>query len=213
MNTYDAILVPGGGVREGGELPIWVRRRFDKAIEIFDNEYIIALSAGTTLRPPPLDNSGFPVFESVAGANYLVNNGISPKKILIETCSYDTIGNAFFARVIHVDPRKFKKLLIITSEFHMPRTENIFRWVFALQPTFENYELNFLSVTDEGMDKTALVTRKTAEKVNLAKFKLTKKRIRSFDELHKWIFTEHDAYSVSVSPHKLILNNNLLKTY
>jgi hypothetical protein len=213
MNPYDAILVPGGGVRQGGELPIWVKRRFDKVLEIYNNEYIIALSAGTLLKPPPLDNRGFPLFESVAGANYLINNGIPPKKILVETCSYDTIGNAFFARLIHVEPRRFRRLLIITSEFHMPRTESIFKWIFGLNPILDNNELDFLAVSDEGMDEKALNARKMAERVNLAKLSLTKKRIHTMEELHKWLFTRHDAYAVSIKPPGFNVDGNLLNTY
>jgi hypothetical protein len=213
MNTYDAILVPGGGVRQGGELPIWVKRRFDKVLEIYNNEYIITLSAGTLLKPPPLDNRGFPVFESVAGAKYLINNGIPPKHILVETCSYDTIGNAFFARVIHVEPRRFRKLLIITSEFHMPRTDSIFKWIFSLKPIVDSYELNFLAVSDEGMDEKALSARKMAERVNLAKLAMTKKRIQTLEELHKWLFTRHDAYSISSKPLGFPVDGNLLNTY
>ena len=213
MNTYAAILVPGGGVRQGGELPIWVKRRFDKVLEIYKNEYIITLSAGTLLKPPPLDHRGFPLFESVTGANYLINHGIPPKKILVETCSYDTIGNAFFARVIHVEPRRFRKLLIITSEFHMPRTERIFKWIFGLKPILDNYELDFQAVSDESMDEIALNTRKMAEKVNLAKLEMTKKRIQTLEELHKWLFTKHDAYAVSIKPPSFNVDDNLLKTY
>jgi len=39
-------------------------------------------------------------------------------------------GNAFFARLIHVEPRRLMRLLVTTSEFHSERTEEIFRWLF-----------------------------------------------------------------------------------
>jgi hypothetical protein len=213
MDAYDAILVPGGGVREGGELPLWVKRRFDRVIEIYKNEYVITLSAGTLLKPPPLDDRGFTIFESVAGAQYLIKNGIPPKKILVETCSYDTIGNAYFARVIHVDPRGFIKLLVITSEFHMPRTERIFRWVFGLSPISSSYELSFEAVSDVGMDEKALKTRKLAEKANIARLTITKSRIHTLEELHKWLFTKHDAYAMAAKSPKYNVSQNLLKTY
>jgi len=213
MSAHDAILVPGGGVREGGELPLWVKRRFDRVVEIFKDEHVITLSAGTLLKPPPLDDRGFPIIESVAGAQYLISKGIPTKKILVETCSYDTIGNGFFARTIHVDTRGFRKLLIITSEFHMPRTESIFKWVFSLPPTSLRYELGFETVSDVGMDEKALKTRKLAEKANLAKFTITKSRIHTLEELHKWLFTKHDAYSMSIRPPQFKISENLLKTY
>ena len=94
MQSYDAILIPGGGVREGGTVPSWVQGRFDLAVRIHQGEYIVALSAGTTHRPPPVDENGFPIFESAAGARYLMQAGIPAEQILTETNSYDTIGNA-----------------------------------------------------------------------------------------------------------------------
>ena len=30
MRMYDAILIPGGGVRGKGDLPIWVKRRLEE---------------------------------------------------------------------------------------------------------------------------------------------------------------------------------------
>jgi uncharacterized SAM-binding protein YcdF (DUF218 family) len=106
---YDAILIPGGGVREGGLLPSWVRRRLDRALELHRGEFVIALNAGTPHRPPPLDGNGFPIFESVAAARYLISAGILQELILTETHSYDTIGNAYFSRVIHADPQRLRR--------------------------------------------------------------------------------------------------------
>lgn len=213
MSTFDAILVPGGGVREGGELPLWVKRRFDKVLEIYQGESIISLSAGTPHKPPLLDECGFPLFESVAGAKYLLRNGIPPGKILIESCSYDTIGNAFFSRVIHAQPRKLKKLLVITSEFHMPRTENVFRWIYSLHPLPVKFELEFLAVTDEGMDEISLNARKKAEKENLARLEITREHIHDLQDLHRWLYSEHDAYRAGGWSLQRGTNDDLMKTY
>ena len=38
---YDALLIPGGGLLPDGELPPWVRARFDLAISLYQNEFII----------------------------------------------------------------------------------------------------------------------------------------------------------------------------
>jgi len=144
---YDAILIPGGGILKNGKLPLWVTRRLDLAINIYQGEYLITLSGGTTHKPPILDEHGFVIFESIAGANYLLKKGIPREKILTETCSYDTIGNAYFARFMHTEILGLKKLLIITSEFHLARVKSVFNWIFNLDTPFQ-YELNFQSVTD-----------------------------------------------------------------
>jgi len=213
MDIFDAILVPGGGVREGGELPLWVKRRFDKVLEIYRGEFILPLSAGTLHKPPLLDEQGFIRFESVAGANYLMRNGIAPDKILIETSSYDTIGNAFFSRVIHAEPRKFKKLLVVTSEFHMPRTESVFRWIYSLHPLPVKFELEFLAVTDEGMDEISLSARKKAEKENVARLEITREHIHDLQDFHRWLYSEHDAYRAGGWSLQRGTNDDLMKTY
>jgi uncharacterized SAM-binding protein YcdF (DUF218 family) len=195
MQKYDAILIPGGGVREGGVIPSWVQRRFDRAICIQKGEYLVALSAGTTHRPPPSDNNGFPIFESVAGARYLMDAGIPPEQILTETQSYDTIGNAFFSRVVHADPLGLRRLLIITSEFHLPRTEAVFRWVYGLEPKALPYDLHFEGVADPSMDPEVMREREGRERKSLSETADLARRMTRLTEFHQWLFTRHKAYS------------------
>ena len=211
MPGFDAILIPGGGVREKGELPLWMKRRLDRAAELHTDEYIIALSAGTTHKPPPRDDEGFPILESVAAAHYLIQRGVAPAKILTETSSYDTIGNAYFSRVVHVVPRRLCRLLIITSEFHMPRTEAIFRWVYGLDAPPGGYELYFEQVTDEGIDPQVLAARKEKEQASLERLLPIQARIHTLQQFHKWLFGEHAVYSMSAKPLKAA--GQVLDTY
>jgi len=208
---FDVIVVPGGGVRPGGTVPPWTRERLDHALCLRQDEPVMVLSAGTVHRPPPLDSDGFPVFESLAAARYLIEQGMDPRKILTETCSYDTIGNAYFARVIHVEPGNYRRILVITSEFHMPRTESIFRWVFSLDGGEDTYRVNCKSVPDKGISRDALQARYEREKKSLEQFMKTRKRITSLNQLHKWLFQEHAAYSLARSPHKA--SGKILETY
>jgi len=195
MQDYDAILVPGGGVREGGLLPSWVQRRLDRAVQLRGGGYIVTLSAGTTHRPPPLDNSGFPIFESVAAARYLIDAGVPPENILTETCSYDTIGNAFFSRVIHVDPQGLRRLLVITSDFHLPRTQAVFNWMYSLEPKSLAYELEFESVSDASMPPDLFADRQQKEQKSLDGFGKLTSQISTIRDCHRWLFTEHEAYN------------------
>lgn len=199
MARYDAVLIPGGGVRENGELPIWTERRLDYAVQRQSYDYFVTLSAGTTHKPPPRDEGRYPIFESVAAANYLVAAGISATRILVETSSYDTIGNAFFSRLIHVDPLGMRKLLIVTSEFHMPRTKAIFEWIYGLDASSKGYALEFASVSDEGIDQALLASRKQKEQRSLEKLLEVSLKITSLRELHHWLFSSHGAYAISKS--------------
>ena len=200
MSEFDAILVPGGGVRDGGVVPPWTEARLNLAMKICKDEPIITLSAGTVYRPPVLDRNGFPIFESVAAARYLMEKGVKPERIFTETCSYDTIGNAYFSRVIHVEPGKFRKLLVITSEFHLPRTEQIFLWVYSLDHSSGFYQISFRSAPDIGIPADALKARKKKEKESLMQFLKTRETIGNLKQLHQWLHTGHAAYAVSRKP-------------
>ncbi len=195
MPTYDAILIPGGGLTEQGTPPEWVKNRLDDAIQNRQGATLIPLSAGTTHKPPPLDDRGFPIFEAVANARYLRDHGVEPGKILIEASSYDTIGNAYFSRVIHTELRGFKKLLVVTSAFHMPRTEAIFRWVYGLDSA--GYDLDFHSVPDVGMEEHVLRARLEKERQGLESLAPIRARVKTLADLHTWLFTEHAAYSTA----------------
>lgn len=209
--SYDAILIPGGGVRDKGELPPWVKSRLDHALKIHSTEYIIVLSAGTVYKAPPLDEDGFPIFESIAAANYLVEQGINPDMILCETSSYDTVGNAYFSRVTHVDPQGCRRLHIITSAFHMPRTKAIFEWLYSLDCQGSNYQLTFDPTPDIGIADADLQARVNKEAESLSQFQKNTATIHTLQACHRWLFTEHAAYATSATKKQVI--GNALNTY
>lgn len=209
--TYDAIIIPGGGLQPNGNLNPWVVARLERALELYNGEYVIAASAGTVHRPPPLTEDGFPIFESVVAARYLVERGLDPAKILTEACSYDTIGNAYFVRVIHVTPRDFRNLLVINSKFHMPRTEATFRWVFGLDSPPQYFNFHFETVNNTGFDPAALQSRRKKEQKSLAQLRHTANHIHTLEQLHRWLFTEHGAYAVATPPHRA--TGDIVNTY
>jgi uncharacterized SAM-binding protein YcdF (DUF218 family) len=190
---FDSILILGGGVRDGGELPPWARARYDLALERQTGEPLVCLSAGTTHRPPPLDEAGFPVLECVAGARYLISRGISPRQIRLEAASYDTVGNAYFAKLLHVDPAGWRRILVITSESHLPRTRAIFEWVFGLGP--HTYRLDFTASPDVGLTPEQDRARRQKEAQALKLFRRESANISTARELNEWIFTVHRAYA------------------
>lgn len=162
---YDAIIVPGGGQTEAGHSQPFVEARLDAAIaaqlaatpahDPSQRPPIVVLSAGTVHKPNPRDGDGFPVYEADSEARYLMSRGVAAEDIYQEKLSLDTIGNAFYARVIHAEVAGWRRLLVITSEFHMPRTQAIFQWVFTLPAMDgsgdEAYELEFRTTENRGM--------------------------------------------------------------
>jgi hypothetical protein len=184
---FDAVLIPGGGVSETGELPEYVKARFDLALR-YRPRFWIALSAATPHRPLR------PKFESHAGAEYLVSRGAPASQVLTETSSYDTIGNAWFARMLHAEPRNLRRLLVINSEFHIARTEVAFRWVFGATPQ-PGYELHFEASPDVGVTPVGLEDRRRKEDASILRLRELAGRIGTVEELHRWIYSEHEAYT------------------
>jgi len=106
-------------------------------------------------------------------------------------------GNAFFARTDHCDLAGWKKLLVITSEFHAARTEAIFDWIFGASPK-RGYELGYLDTPDDGLAPEEVAARaereaKSAENVRtkLAPTYSTLKAVREF------LMCKHDLYSAN----------------
>lgn len=195
MKKYDAILIPGGGLTEAGEVQPWVTARLDIALAEFSgSEIVITMSKGTTHKAPPYDSQGFPITEARAGADYLNRRGVAEDKLRIEQLSLDTIGNAYFTRVLFTDVFKLRKLLVVTSEFHMPRTRAIFEWVYGLDIPMESYELEFRAAPNVGLDEASLDARLAKETKAITNVEQLRKQIVTFSQLHNWIYTKHDAY-------------------
>lgn len=70
--------------------------------------------------------------ESTSCAHYLLARGVLPRALLKEVSSYDTVGNAFFSLTIHALPAGWRRLAVVTSDFHMPRTAALFRDMYGL---------------------------------------------------------------------------------
>ena len=196
---WDAIIVPGGGLEEDGQPYEFVRARLDAALlHDAETEAYIVLSRGTTHKPPPRNARGFPVDESVASAQYLVEHGVEPSRILQDTWSVDTVGNVAFARLMLTQPRGWRRLLVITSEFHMPRTRALFDWIFGLPPRGQGVELSFESVPEQGMHEAAREARAQKEAQALTSLRTgAMARVKDLTGLHRFVFQEHRAYAAA----------------
>jgi hypothetical protein len=208
MARYDAILIPGGGLVDNGELPRWVTARLDRALALREDELLLMpLSAGTPHRRRMQ-------LEAVQAARYLLERGVAAESVLVEAVSLDTIGNAWFSRVLHAEPRKLRRLLVVTSAFHMARCEAAFRWVYALRPQAVEFELSFEAVPDVGMREEALQARQKREAESLRALEPLARRYTDVEAFHRWLYSEHKAYAarsiVEPSPQ---LTGPVLETY
>ena len=190
----DLILIPGGGLLPDGILPPWTVARLDAALAIRTAEPILTLSAGSPHKP------GHTISEAKAATSYLLRCGVPRTDLLEENLSLDTIGNALFARLIHTGPRGFRRLHVITSEFHLARTQACFDWIFSAEGPDDGYILTYQASPDEGLAPEALAARVAKERAAIGLQAPERARLRTVAAIHEWLFTHHEAYAVGLQP-------------
>ncbi|CAN8062521.1 unnamed protein product [Agarophyton chilense] len=194
---YDAIIIPGGGLEQRTALPQpWVRARLDAALKLQNQtKYFLVLSRGTTHKPPPRDTAGHCIDEASASAKYLLDNGIrDAERILMDRWSFDTIGNVHFARAMICEPMKLKRLCVITSVFHMPRTRAIFNWIFSLDGGCS--DIDYVFTEDRGMSAAQSAVRYDKERQGLRRLAAsTIPNVQSMEQLAEFVFVGHSAYN------------------
>lgn len=131
----DVIVVLGGGSYNTGVLTDDSLKRLLTGFVLQKKLNIpIILSGGSAITNLP---------ESEVMKKVLIELGVDRSKIFTDVSSRDTIGNAFFTKKI-CEANGFKKILLVTSAYHMPRSVL----------TFEKIGLEIIPYpTDFKMDK------------------------------------------------------------
>ncbi len=212
MKDFDCVIVPGGGLLPDGTLPPWTKERLAEAAQKSNfQRFIFCLSGGTVHKPPPRTKTGFPIFESKAAADYLIQLGTPAEYIRSEICSYDTIGNAYFSRLLFAEPFDCTRCLVVTSEFHMPRTKAIFNWIYQLSPPEKPFRLMYIATPNTGLSSEILKARIKRENNSLKTLEKTQSQINTLQDLHSWIYSEHQAYAAGLTPETAV--GSELKSY
>ncbi|EFJ48232.1 hypothetical protein VOLCADRAFT_104906, partial [Volvox carteri f. nagariensis] len=158
--SLDAIIVLAGGQTGPDSIPKWVERRLDTALSLQSLQQkacpILSLGGGTPHKAPYLDSGGFVIHEATACSRYLTRRGADADLLLKEVSSYDTVGNAYFSLTIHAVPAGWRRVGVVTSDFHMPRTAALFNTMYgmAARELFgdpKRFELLFVAASDEGI--------------------------------------------------------------
>ena len=122
-STADVIIVLGGGVQRNGALTIVSRARVERTLELY--------RAGVAPRLIMTGKCGFflkkPISEAAAMAEFARQHSVPAKAILIEEHARDTLGNACFTREHFLAPNDWRRVHIVTSDFHARRAEALFR--------------------------------------------------------------------------------------
>lgn len=199
INNIKYIFVLAGGLKHNGKVNDFVEIRLKKADSLYKTFIskglkckIIVFGGGTYHKPPFYNKNNYVIHESTSCAYYL-NQYISKKNIYREWASYDTIANGFFAFLNFVIPLEIKEFTLITSEFHIERSTEIFNY-FNLICCNNNIKINYISTYNK-LDKDILTIRKEREKKSLEIFKINiVSKIKSLKDFTIWFYEEHNAY-------------------
>jgi len=170
--------------------------------------------AGTYHKPPVLTENKYEIHEATAAANYLIDNGVNSKHLLREQISYDTIGCVYFCLLLFIIPRDWSNICVITSDFHMPRTKELFLWIFNLYKQ-NNYKFTFLKTDNSNnVPPDILAPRIKREQQSLINLKENViGKIKTMKELNEWLYTEHKAYSCMYLKHREDIDDDMKKSY
>lgn len=197
-------IILGGGITKDNCLPEWCVDRCRYVIEKFkkNNDInVIVTSGGSYHNPNPLDNNGFTIHECDTLCEYLINNGIPSEIIFKEWTSYDTIGNAYFSKLLLIDTYKWYNIVMVTSDFHFERSKSIFEYIFKE----DKYKLEYVNCPYKG-NHPYLKNRINKESKSLEDFKKT--CIIYKDNFHDFIYRNHQCY-VSKPNKKIICSEYL----
>lgn len=151
--TEKLIVTVGGGFGENGILPVWVQNRLNLANELFlRNPGTKILLSGLGLGNPAESEA------LVMKRELLKRSSIPPEKILLEEKSLDSLGNAYYSRLI-AESLNASSLIVITSQFHMDRIKFLFKWVFG-----NSSKITFAAAPDSGVNPESLQLRIGLEK-------------------------------------------------
>ena len=206
---FDAIIVAAGGQTAAGPPP-HVEARIERAAELYKatppgekKPLIITTAWGTPHKPCPHDAAGFEVHESSMNARQLIiNHGIDPSDVVEESVSLETVGNAYFTRVMHCDPLSLSRIAVVNNRWHMPRTKAVYSFVFSLplsstSQDLNSYEFTFISV-DDALPADVLAARLEKEAKATPRYdkgSAWQKSISTMQDMHRWIFHENTAYA------------------
>lgn len=123
---YDAIIVLAGGFDSKGNLPKTVRERIQLAATLFKEK-----KANHIILTGKWSNYWDHAYilpkktESSLMFDYALPLGIQKKSLYIEDNSQNTYENIFYCKKIFFEPNNWKKILIVTSDFHTFRVNKI----------------------------------------------------------------------------------------
>lgn len=185
MRAYDAIIILSNEMGSDGTLNQESIARANYAIRLTDKlnpQFII--TSGWAYRQDSLID----IADAVKA--YLIKCGLNSEKIITDSNSRDTVGDAFFSRVNIVEPLKLNKICVVTSNYHVPRTQKIFNFIYG-----SGFSID---VVGAKVDVTSDIVRK--EMSSSRKFKQTFQGVKTgnIKEIYTALRSRHPFYNGEV---------------
>ena len=114
-DNYDAIIVLGAQVRPDGSPSVQLSWRLDAAWEAWQQKPVPVVVCGAQGKDEPMT-------EAEAMKQYLTDKGVAPEDILTDPDSFNTNQNLKNAAKLLESIPDVAKVLIVTSDYHVPRS-------------------------------------------------------------------------------------------
>ena len=117
---YDAIIVLGAQVKPDGRLSVQLAWRMDAAVKAYERHAVPVAVCGAR-------GADEPCTEAEAMRDYLIAHGVPPERILPDPDSFNTEQNLANAKRLLSGLPGIRRVLIVTSDYHLPRSMAIAR--------------------------------------------------------------------------------------
>ena len=127
--NFDAVIVLANQMDVNGVLNDESKSRAIEAVKIFKNNPSKRLvTCGWDYRKDTK------IKIADAFKEYITNElGIKNDLVIAELNSRDTVGDAYFTKVNLAKPLVWSKLCVVTSDYHVKRTQEIFNFIYGCQ--------------------------------------------------------------------------------
>ena len=123
------IVILGYSLQPAGEMKDELKLRLDAGLEAaakYPNAYVLVTGGGTALLAPMIK-------EADQMADYLLNNGLDPSRLIVENNSLSTSENAVLSdRLLRSQYPEVSYIAIVTSDYHVPMACEVFESWFIM---------------------------------------------------------------------------------
>jgi vancomycin permeability regulator SanA len=185
-DTNDNIIILSHRLNRNNSLTEQCTQRLDKGIEEYKNGKGASITMAGDLcyqiKIPTL-----PVGEQMK--YYAIARGVEKRKIYVDNLSLNTVSQAIFLKKNLILPQHWKKLLIVTHNYHLSRVKEIFNFIYG-----DGFQLNYAGIEDERLDNNSSL--KNDEEKSLALFYNAFKGadVSNISSLEKKLFKEHPYF-------------------